>query len=378
MNNPYWVQFINQETYELDEITAKLSETEFGRWCKELKDKKVLLKPNLLSAQTPDRAVTTHPVIIEAILNLISLDKNRVILADSPGSIEKGIERVWMKTGMTSLKEKYNIDLVCLEKYDKIEMEGRIGKYPLTKLIKDVDYIVNLPKLKTHSLTTMTGAIKNLYGLIPGLAKGNLHFKAPGPKDFSKIPADIYDKVKPAWTVMDGILGMDGNGPGSGRLIWTNVIIISPDSLALDIALHDFAGVPLENSPIMLECFNLKIKPDSIDEISIINKQERLKDFNAPATTIINKLEPIIKRFGRLFWIRLAINQSKCKKCMICIQKCPAKAISDSKEGFRIDTEKCISCLCCHELCPYGAIELKVSPLLKLRQKAQELRNKLR
>ena len=379
MRQETWVQFFSINEYSLFKIVTLLKDSKFGEWCKNQKDKTILLKPNLLSAKPPDNAITTHPIILEAVLNLIPLKSNNVIIADSPGGIIKGVKRVWENTGMQDLANRYKVELICIETSAQIKLAGKFGPYPITRLITEVDAWINLPKLKTHSLTYITGAVKNAYGLIPGLAKAQYHKSAPSPQEFAHVIADIYASFKPDWTLMDGIVGMDEEGPAAGRIVKPSVLILSPNALALDLAFLDFAKLDIKKSVITMECIKRGMKPSTIEEIKIIDKPLELNDFREPPTNFMNSISSSVVRFmGSLIWFRPKILKESYKKCRICVERCPVKAIKTDAKHFKIDYSKCILCLCCHELCPHNAIELDMSMLMKLRQKLLDIRNKIK
>jgi uncharacterized protein (DUF362 family) len=203
----------------------------------------VLLKVNMLSAKAPEKAITTHPRILEAVAREVRSAGGSIIVGDSPAGVLRGIKRFWENTGIGAATEKIGGRLVQFEGAGtrKIGAGGRV--YHVSSIIDRVDVIINLPKLKTHGLTLFTGAIKNCFGLLPGFQKANLHKAAPKVEPFAGILVDIFEQVKPRLHIMDAVLGLEGNGPsanGSPRQI--GLVIASPDGVALDVAASRIIG----------------------------------------------------------------------------------------------------------------------------------------
>lgn len=333
---------------------------------------KILLKPNLLSARQPEEAVTTHPEFVRAVIKILKEIGVTVLLGDSPGGAIKGVERVWEKTGMLLIARQENIELVNLEIYPKIEVPinyPAVKTLYLSRIIYDVSGIISLPKLKTHNLTVLTAGVKNLYGLIPGLRKGEYHKLAPLPQDLSRLLLELYEVLKPKLrlTIVDGIVGMDGDGPSSGRVRHLGIVALGDDALALDKELAVFLGLNPE-------------------KIQILKQGE--KKFGQIKVTIVGKLPPkpeekflkptnwyyfliprfLVKILGKFIWAKPVIDPKICNACMLCVESCPVKTIKMLPEikKPKIFPEKCIDCLCCHELCPRKAITLKKSFLANI------------
>ena len=207
---------------------------------------KVLLKPNFLSAKEPERAITTHPEVAAAVAREVRKLGAEVKIGDSPGGAKRGIKRVWQNTGFLDMCQRESIELISFEAagVEKFETNGRT--YYLAKPAIEADFIINLPKLKTHVLTLMTGAVKNMFGLIPGFRKANYHKQFPKPKDFAQVIVDILSLCPPGLTIMDAIVSMEGEGPSSGQPYKTNLIITSADPVAVDAVAAEIIGLKPE------------------------------------------------------------------------------------------------------------------------------------
>lgn len=379
MNKPK-VSLIKCDSYETEQVYAAVKR------CVDLlggikafvkPGERILLKPNLLSAREPERAITTHPEVARAMIRLVKAAGATPVLGDSPGGAIKGVERVWERTGMKKLAEEEQIELVNFEtsgsEEKKIDHELQ-GSLHISKAVLNADGIINLPKLKTHGLLLYTGALKNLYGCIPGLRKAEYHKNVPFPDDFSRLIGEIYllvkDKIR--FTLIDGIVGMEGNGPSSGDIRKLDMIIASADAVALDTAITSLLGY----KPSKIDLLNyLGKKNAGVNTLSAIEitgdnaNRFNLKKFKFPSNWYM-KLVPgfLVKLLGKLIWMKPRIVPETCKACMLCVNSCPVKAFIEKGIGGKPEVvkEKCISCLCCHELCPFDAIALESSRVSKL------------
>lgn len=337
---------------------------------------KILLKPNLLAARQPDRAITTHPEVMRAMIGLVREAGAVPFIGDSPGGAVRGVERVWIETGMKAVSEQEGVKLINFETAGLVEKNidhPDIKTIHVSKYALEIDGIINMPKLKTHGLEIFTGAVKNLYGCVPGLRKGEYHRLAPHPDDFGRLLGEIYllFKSKIRFTLIDGVYGMEGNGPSSGDIRKLEMILAGSDGLALDTMIVHLLGFKPDNIETIKylrkrgagesAISNIELSGDSADNF-------KLSGFKFPSTWHINMVPHfIIDILGKFIWVKPMIVPELCKNCMMCVDSCPVKAIKKVGRGGRPEVEaaRCISCLCCHELCPYKSIELDKSFLAK-------------
>lgn len=337
---------------------------------------RILIKPNLLSARQPERGVTTHPAVVRAVVRLVKEAGAQVFLGDSPGGAVKGVERVWIETGMKQLAEEEGVTLVNFETAGALEMKinhPHLSSVHISRAVIDIDGIINVPKLKTHGFLVYTGGVKNFYGCVPGLRKAEYHKLVPYPADFAKLITQIYmlvkDKVR--FSIIDGIVGMEGNGPASGDLRQLDMVLASTDTVALDTAITCLLGIKPEKTKNIAYLADPMAGVNTMANISLAGDDPSLfslKNFRFPATWYLTLVPgPLIRFLARLLWIKPTINTDKCKNCRVCVDSCPVKTISgEPGRKPRVIKEHCISCLCCHELCPYDAIDLTASPLMRL------------
>jgi uncharacterized protein (DUF362 family)/Pyruvate/2-oxoacid:ferredoxin oxidoreductase delta subunit len=329
----------------------------------------VLVKPNLLMSKPPEFGITTHPEVVRAVIRLLKEIDCKVVVGDGPsvwGQYVENVDEVYEITGIKKVTQEEGVKLVS---FDKRRMRN---KFPLTITLDECDYLVNLPKFKTHEFTLITGAIKNLFGLVSGTYKTELHKDYPEPAEFAKILVDIYQEAKPALTIIDGILAMEGDGPAtSGKTRQLNFLLAGSDCVALDTIMAKIMGI--NNYDVLTtkeaalrglgenKINRIKIEGEDIGKLDIrpfILPKNSIKFINLPL--IVKK---IFKSLVRYYPYSLRL---KCTRCGHCVKVCPKQCIRIKKSGIQVDYHKCIACFCCQETCPAAAIGVKKSLLAKL------------
>jgi uncharacterized protein (DUF362 family)/NAD-dependent dihydropyrimidine dehydrogenase PreA subunit len=344
--------------------------------------KKILIKPNLLSPNHPEKTITTHPMFVEAVIKMIvevTGQPENITLADSCVPIlphtENGLKKLYEATGMISLPERTGIILNYDNGSTKISFADGVSVKQIDAInpVVEADIIINIPKLKTHNLTVTTGAVKNMFGIIPGMGKPGFHTRFFDVSMFCNLLIDIAYAVRPQLTIMDGILGMEGDGPGNGGTPRkTNLILASIDPFALDNIASNIMGLNEDDNPVLFEAKKRKISGAFIENIELLGgslSELKIKGFKLPHVTrkeiSSNIITNAIKRVARNSLNPYPkINRKKCMRdsCKTCKKICPQSAISDSlkdKDALIFDYNKCTRCFCCSEACPEGAIENK-------------------
>ncbi|MCX5688144.1 MAG: DUF362 domain-containing protein [Candidatus Omnitrophica bacterium] len=320
------------------------------------KDEKVLIKPNLLSVRLPEDGVCTHLEVIRAVVKLVKDCGAVPWIGDNPGG----------SVSPAALYEGYG--LVSLAKEEGAELKESkdikvVNNIPIATYIFECDKIINLPKMKSHSLMGITGAIKNMYGAVAGLHKSELHKKFPSPEEFTKVLVDTFEITKPSLTLMDGIVSMDQAGPAAGRLKNSGLLIAGEDGVAIDAVFAALIGKKPLDILTTQEAYKRKLGEADLKNIEILGENVRenlINDFEIPGKPgLITILGPFAKFVARFIKFGPYINEMFCKKCMICRDSCPVLAIAINPGKSAIDLKKCIKCMCCHEVCPHKAIELK-------------------
>lgn len=331
-------------------------------------ESRVLVKPNLLLATAPQSGVTTHPEVVRAVVRLLQEINCKIFLGDGPsvwGRQAENVDEVYENTGMKNICEEEGIELV---NFDRRRWHK---KFPLTTWIDDCNYVVSIPKFKTHDLTVLTGAIKNLFGLVWGTYKTELHKRYFNAEDFSKILVDIYEETRPALTVVDGITAMEGDGPGTGgKLREVGLILAASDCVALDSILALIMGLKPLDIPTTKEASRRGLGEADISRIKILG--ERLEgiyadNFRLPSTSLKKKIpQPIFNIAKKLIRFYPEVLRNNCTLCGACVQVCPQKVIKIENRRVVINYSGCISCFCCQETCPSSAIKIKRSILAQL------------
>jgi len=331
------------------------------------KGQNVLLKVNLLMDKAPEKAVTTHPVVVESMIDIVREAGGIPIVGDSPFQLIN-FKKLVKKTGMEDLCRRKKVKLIELKKpvlmkYPKGKL---IKKFNLTSSYDDVDVIIDMPKLKTHTLMIFTGAIKNLFGLIPGGGKTKLHLHLSRDEYFAQMLLDLYSftKKKVRLVVMDGIVGMEGQGPNAGDPRELGLVIAGDDALALDTVVTEFLKMR-KHVPYLRIAEKKGIPEADLRKISIKGEPiEKLyiDDFIYPKKPHDIAIFPYLRN---QFVKYPKVKPQMCVGCEHCCHGCPNKAIKMVGGKPQFDYSRCIRCYCCQEVCPKGAIYLKETLLSK-------------
>jgi uncharacterized protein (DUF362 family)/Pyruvate/2-oxoacid:ferredoxin oxidoreductase delta subunit len=352
--------------YDIHEVYDLISEIYRITDGPDIKGKKVLVKPNILTDDDPDKCISTHPVVVEAMVRFLQSNGATVLIGDSPAvhsarfkGEKSGIYKVCEVTGATWVDFLPN----------PVEIKLRKGKVKIAAVTDQVDLIISLPKFKNHELVYFTGAVKNTLGLVPGFSKGKQHALHQDRNAFGEFLVDLNEAVTPQYFLMDGIMAMEGPGPGRGFPTRVGLLLGSTNPLIMDMIASRIAGYDPMMIPTSRTAFFrknwLKSEDDIIydgPEMETIVKEGFIKVPVSHSNNIA--LQFVMKRikFMRKLERRPVFIHDKCTGCQKCVNICPVQAIESlpSKKTHIVLTDtKCIRCFCCSEVCNDDAVEIK-------------------
>jgi uncharacterized protein (DUF362 family)/Pyruvate/2-oxoacid:ferredoxin oxidoreductase delta subunit len=370
--NKSTVAVLRCETYEEDkvfEVMKRGIDLIGGAGSFAKKGEKILLKPNVLVGDNPDRCISTHPSVLKAVGRIFKEITSELYYGDSSG-FGKSVVQL-KKAGLSQAADDLGIKLADFMNGQEISFNDSpyTRKFVIAKGVLESDGIISLAKLKTHQLNRMTGAVKNQFGCIPGMLKAQFHIKVPDPADFSKMLVSLTLFLQPRLYIMDGIMAMEGNGPRTGDPVAMNVLLFSKDPVALDSVACRMIDLNVDYVPTM--------KPGKEWGLGVYDEEE-IELVGDPVESFVNKNFNVVRKpvksvlsggavsfIKNLFSSRPYIIKKTCTRCGVCVKACPAEPKAVNWKNSNKETPpvhkytRCIRCFCCQELCPEGAIHVK-------------------
>ena len=344
---------------------------------------RVVIKANLITFLKPDKAATTHPVLLSALTELLRERGATVIIGDSPGGPFSlpYLKRVYAATGLIDCeKAGAALNQNTAIKQGTFPEAKVMREFTYTAYLDDCDYIIDFCKLKTHGMMGLTGGCKNMFGAIPGTDKPEYHYRYPNPTDFSRMLVDINAYFKPVLTICDGIMAMEGNGPSMGKPRKMGLLAASKSPHKLDLVLAALIHMNREDVPTLMAAYERGLIPGTVAELNVSEGWEQFicPDFETIGVKrgilFTDKYSGIV---GKL-WAgimkaavqpRPQVKKEDCIGCGECSKVCPAKAITMIDKKPSIDYTKCIRCFCCQEFCPIGAMKVRRTGISKFLEK---------
>ena len=331
----------------------------------------VLIKPNMLAAKPPEKAVTTHPEVVRAVVRLVKEAGGVPRIGDSQAL--GSFKRVAEVSGIAAVAAGEGAELVELGTAVKVKGGGTFRHFEIASGVVGADAVINLPKAKTHGQMLLTLAVKNLFGCIPGRRKAQWHLKSGVDRDaFATMLVELAGIVRPALSIVDAVVGMEGNGPGSGTPKEIGLVAAGASPFVLDMALCEVLGVRPEKLPVLKAAGKAGLLPKDASEIELSGTfkalgEARVKNFKLPSTSSLEWSipEPVRKLLKEALTTKPRVDRKKCELCMMCKEMCPARAMSAGDGAISIDYRECIRCFCCQEVCPVGAIDVVEGWLLR-------------
>jgi len=326
---------------------------------------KVLIKPNLLVPKHPERCVTTHPTMVKAVTELVHEAGGIPAIGDSPAV--GGLHRAAAQAGIAAVAAELGSPLVEFKEVAEVRTDEActFRRFELAKAVLEADVVINLPKVKTHSQTLLTLGVKNIFGCIPGMRKAQWHLKAGiDHAYFAGMLAELAQIVKPALTIADGVIGMEGDGPGSGDPRLLGLIFASGNPFALDTIICRIIGVAPQDLLTIEAGRERGFAGTNPKQIKVLGRQLEdigITPFRLPGRFDMQwNLPGFIKRpLKNVLVPKPRVDRGLCKSCGVCTEVCPPEAISLDAKGVQIDYRRCIRCYCCQEVCPEGAMRLQ-------------------
>ena len=330
---------------------------------------RVAIKPNLLMAKKPDDAATTHPSVVQAVIRLVQRAGGIATVVESPGGPYNIplLKMVYSKTGIEEVADITGAELNFDLRVEKIENPEAVYLKTLKVLkpLHDADLIINLAKLKTHGFMVYSGAVKNMFGAIPGLEKTEYHLRMNENEQFANCLIDIYLALKPKINIIDSIMAMEGDGPSAGIPKHIGVILASADAFACDYAALKLIGVDYRKVPVMKAAEERGLfDKDQVNILGVDIESVKPDSFDVPALKHAKSRLALGRFMKKFFRPQPLILKDKCINCGRCMEVCPPKAaLRGADKKVFIDYNRCISCFCCHEFCPEKAIRIKKNAL---------------
>lgn len=333
-----------------------------------LAGKNVVLKPNLLAKREAEAGITSHPSFVHACAAYFRALDAQVIVADSPGGMYSVpiLEGIYRTAGMQAVCDETGAKLnkdVSFQTVCRPEISPHT--FHIITPLAEADLIVNLSRLKTHALCEISAAVKNLFGSIPGLQKAEQHARFPRRADFAEMLCDLCLINAPQINIIDGVTGMEGNGPAGGTLKKVGVVLASANPFAADLAAAHIMGYKPDEVGTVACAVRRGLCPADVSGLEITGGElaDYVSEFRRPDASAGGLLKQIPTIFGgrlqRFLEPKPTVDRSKCIGCGACARNCPVSTIRITDKKARIDSAACIKCYCCQEFCPVKAIKVK-------------------
>lgn len=341
---------------------------------------RVAIKANLVSFLKPEKAATTHPVLLCELVRMLVSKGASVVVGDSPGGLFTAafVNRVYNATGMKAVEQAGGrLNSNFAEREAEFSEASVCRKFRYTAWLDDADAIINFCKLKTHGMMAMTCGAKNMFGTIPGTLKPEYHFRYPDPRDFARMIVDLNQYFKPRLTIVDAVECMEGNGPTGGVPRHMGALIAGENSHKVDLVCAEMIGLRREDVPTLEAAFERGLIPVSRKDLVVEGDPAvfTLADFQRIVTgnshlfagdgkSLKGRLTGAF--LGKVLAQKPAVKCKQCVGCEVCYNICPVKAITMIDKVPRIDRKKCIRCFCCQEFCPQSAMVVRRTAVAKL------------
>lgn len=343
----------------------------------------VVLKPNLLAKRPPEAAVTTHPAVVRGVIRACKargVPAEQITIADSPGGLyhPRQMSALYQVCGLSQVAQEEGVHLYTQCQSQQVPCQGQVtSSFQLVPPIYQADVLINLPKFKSHMMTGMTAGCKNMFGAVPGLEKSQWHTRFPKRQDFGHMLVDLLCLLPPSFTLLDGILAMEGEGPGGGDPRELGLLLASENTWNLDLAVAHLMGLDPLVVPYLQAAHQRGLCPDHFP-LAQDPLWAPIPQWKLPSTYENNQvgqvqfsqflpslLRPVGEKLEESLAPRPVITSDLCIGCGKCLEICDKKAISLANHKATIRAKDCIRCFCCHEVCPVKAIQVKQARIFR-------------
>ncbi|MFC1825242.1 DUF362 domain-containing protein [Thermodesulfobacteriota bacterium] len=321
----------------------------------DLRGKSVLLKPNFGAAVGPEKAASTNASLVKSVLDVCLKQTSDVVIGENPGNLDTGALHTVKMTGILDLAGDYYENISKEAEFVDIGSEI-LPRVFISKKISEVDYLINVPKMKTHILAGLSCCLKNVYGYVVGAMKARYHVETKSVKRLTQLWLDLYKYRTPDLNVVDAIIAMEGGGPTHGDPRKVGKVVVGENGLEVDVVLLTMMGWDPKKIKLIEMAHEQGLCEMELDKIDIVGDFEILPEFKRPPTFA---LDPKLNPYEGIANIHPTVNEDVCSICRLCgDESCPAEAITFDPYPL-IDEQKCISCYCCVEFCPEGALSVE-------------------
>ena len=365
------------ESYDSSTVYLSVKEIMLEQRINEIIDESttILIKPNMLTRTSPDKAVTTHPIVVESVIIVLKefgAKAENITIADSSGGPSNSaiLQGNYTACGFSLVAKTQGVNLYTKLVGETVKTDGvMVKEFELIEPALHSDIIINLAKFKTHVMTGMSGAVKNLFGTVPGLKKAEFHMRFPDKDNFANMIVDLCEVVKPTFTIVDAVKGMEGDGPAGGQVRHFGFLMAGKNPYNIDLAISYMMGFDPMALPIMSAAIKRGLAPKKLEDEMVIGDTwlyRPIENFQKPKSYKVDFSDRIPRAIRwatptveKLLAPKPKINKSACIGCGKCRSICPQHTIEIKDKKAHINLKNCIRCFCCHEMCPAKAIDVK-------------------
>ena len=295
--------------------------------------RRVLLKPNFVLARRVEEAANTHPAFVIEVARLVREAGGEPFIGDSPAL--GSARHVASRCGLLALAQEADVPIIEFRATRKIvSPRGRAGRsLRIAVEALDADVVINLPKLKVHGQMYLTLAVKNLFGCVRGRRKALLHQQVGGrPIEFARMLVDVCRIVRPALTIMDGIVALERMGPTGGDPRRLGLVVAGSDCTAMDRVVCEIVGANPEKLLTLAAAREVGFGEGDLNAIEVIADSKAVRPPLASlAPTPASRPFVLPERLSALSFSPWRIARGLARQAWAYLK--PARKVEDAPEG---------------------------------------------